>query len=90
MKKSDFEILVYLYVLGSPEFIFDIFRVMSVYMYVCVDVWMCVSEHDSARTLHSTELKFGTNIRGHCRKNPIDFRECRIYSFYTGIQKRIL
>ena len=86
MKKSDFEILVYLYVLGPPEFIFHIFRVMSVCMYV----GMCVSEHDSARTLHSTELKFGTNIRGHCRKNPIDFRECRIYSFYTGIQKRIL
>ena len=39
MKKFDFKILAYLYVLRSPEFMHAIFTVM----YVC----MYVSEHDS-------------------------------------------
>ena len=39
VKKFDFEILTYLYVLRSPEFIYAIFTVM----YVCI----YVSEHNS-------------------------------------------
>lgn len=90
MKKSDFEILVHLYVLGPPEFIFIFLQwCLYVCMCVCTHVCVCVCEHDSARTLRSIELKFGTNIISDCRKNLIDFRECRIYSFYTGIQKII-
>ena len=38
VKKFDFEILTYLYVLTSPEFIYAIFGVM----YVCMCVCMCV------------------------------------------------
>ena len=41
VKKFDFEILTYLYVLRPPEFIYAIFKV--IYVYVC----MYVSEHDS-------------------------------------------
>ena len=51
VKKFDFEILIYLYVLRSPEFIYAIFGVMYVRMCVCVCVcvYVCVyvSEHDS-------------------------------------------
>ena len=43
-KKFDFEILTYLYVLRSLEFIYTIFTVMYECMYVCVRVY--VSEHD--------------------------------------------
>ena len=43
VKKFDFEILTYLYVLKSPEFIYAIFAVI----YVCMCVCMYVSEHDS-------------------------------------------
>ena len=43
VKKFDFEILMYLWVLRSPEFIYAIFMVMYAYVYVC----MYVSEHDS-------------------------------------------
>ena len=35
MKKFDFEILMYLYVLRSPEFIYAIFTVMYVCVCVC-------------------------------------------------------
>ena len=40
MKKFDFEILIYLNVLRSLEFIYAIFT-------VCVSVCVCVSEYDS-------------------------------------------
>ena len=40
--------------------------------------------------MHSIVLKFGTYIIGHHWKKAIDFGECRMYSFFTGIQKRIL
>ena len=43
VRKFDFEILTYLSVLRSPEFIYAIFEVMYVCVYVCV----YVSEHDS-------------------------------------------
>ena len=45
VKKLDFEILIYLYVYMSPEFIYAISSVMYVCMNVCVCVY--VSEHDS-------------------------------------------
>ena len=45
VKKFHFEILTYLYVLRSPEFIYAIFAVMYVCMYVCMCVY--VSEDDS-------------------------------------------
>ena len=35
VRKFDFEILTYLYVLRSPKFIYDIFGVMYVCMCVC-------------------------------------------------------
>ena len=38
VKKFDFEILMYLYILRFPEFIYAIFAVMYVFMCVC----MCV------------------------------------------------
>ena len=44
VKKLDFEILFYLNVLRSPEFIYAIFKVMYVRMCVCVSVCMCVCE----------------------------------------------
>ena len=51
VKKFDFEILTYLYVLRPPKFIYAIFGVMYVCMYVCVCVrmYVCmyVNEHDS-------------------------------------------
>ena len=43
VKKFAFEILTYLYVFMSSEFICAIFMVM----YVCICVYVCVSEHDS-------------------------------------------
>ena len=47
-KAFDFEILMYLYVFTSPEFMYAIFKVMYVCMYVCVCVCACVYviEHD--------------------------------------------
>ena len=44
VKRFDFEILTYLYVFRSPEFIYAIFGVMYVCMCVCVYVcvYMCV------------------------------------------------
>ena len=51
VKNFDFEILTYLYILRSLEFIYAIFEVMYVCMCVCVCVcvYVCVyvSEHDS-------------------------------------------
>ena len=44
MKKFDFEILTYLYVSRSRNFIYAIFTVM----YACMCVRVYVSEHDSA------------------------------------------
>ena len=41
-KKFDFEILTYLYVFRSPEFIYAIFGVMYVCMCVCMCVCLCV------------------------------------------------
>ena len=38
VKKIDFEILTYLYVLKSPEFIYAIFAVM----YACIGACVCV------------------------------------------------
>ena len=40
VKKFDFEILTYLYVLRSIEFIYAIFRVMSACMFVCMFMWV--------------------------------------------------
>ena len=42
VKKFDFEILTYLYVLRTPKFIYAIFRVMNVCMCVSLCVCMCV------------------------------------------------
>ena len=44
VKKFDFEILTYLYVLRSPEFIYAIFGVMYVCVCVCICVCVCVCE----------------------------------------------
>ena len=44
VKKFDFEILTYLYVLMSPEFIYAIFGVMYVCMCVCAYVRACLRE----------------------------------------------
>ena len=41
MKKFDYEILIYLYVLRYSDFIYAIFTVVYVCMYVCVCVCMC-------------------------------------------------
>ena len=38
--------------------------------------------------MHSIELEFGMYITDHRRTNPIDFGECRIYSFFIGVQKK--
>ena len=40
--------------------------------------------------MHSIELKFGMDITGHSQTNPIDFGECRIYTFFCCIQKEFL
>ena len=40
--------------------------------------------------VHSTELKFGMYVTGHCLMNPIDFGECQMYSFFTEVHKRIV
>ena len=40
--------------------------------------------------MHSIELKFGMYIAGHHWTNPIDFGEYQMYSFFTGVQERIL
>ena len=44
----------------------------------------------SIQMVHSTELKFGTCIIGHHLIYCVEFGEFRIYSFFTGAQKRIL
>ena len=44
VKKFDFEILTYLYVLRSPEFMYTIFAVMYVCVYVCMWVNPIASE----------------------------------------------
>ena len=45
----------------------------------------------SIQTVHSIELKFGIyTITGYRRKNTIDFGDCRVYSFFTGVQKSFL
>ena len=44
VKKLDFEILTYLYVLRSSEFIYAIFGVMYICMRVCMCVCVCVCE----------------------------------------------
>ena len=81
VKKFDHEILTYLYVMRSPEFIYDIFMVM----YVCV----YVSEHTS-KPEHSIELKFGMYIIGCRWTNSIDFGECHMHSSFTVVHKRFL
>ena len=78
MKKFDFEIFIYLYVFRSPEFIYAIFAVMY------------ANEHDNVQTVHSIKLKFGMYITGLRRTNFIDFGECQMHSFFTGVQKRFL
>ena len=45
MKKFDFEILTYLYILRPPQFFYAIF--MMIYAFNCVRVCVYVSEHDS-------------------------------------------
>ena len=46
----------------------------------------------SIQTVLSIELKFGMDITGYRRWNPIDFGECKIYSFFfsTAVQKEFL
>ena len=40
--------------------------------------------------MHSIKLKFGMYIAGHRRANPIDFGDCRMYSFFIGEEERVL
>ena len=47
-------------------------------MYVCVHV----SEHYSAKTVHSIELRFGMYITGHRFTYCVDFNEFKIKFFY--------
>ena len=36
----------------------------------------------------SFELKFGMHITDYRRTNSIDFSECRLHSFFTGVTKK--
>ena len=58
VKKFDFEIFTYLYVLRSPEFIYAIFAEMYVCVCVCVYIWVCVYEWTECKK-GSTRLKNG-------------------------------
>ena len=40
--------------------------------------------------VNSIELKFGMYITGQSRTNPIDFGECRMYSFLQEYKKEFL
>ena len=55
-------------------------------MYVCLRK----SKHDSVEGVHSIQLKFDMNITGHRRTNPMDFAECRMHNFFTGVKKKYL
>ena len=63
-------------------------------MFVCVYVFLYVSECDSAETVRLIELKLGMHVTGHRRTNPIDFCKCRLNSFFffflTGVKGKIL
>ena len=84
----NFEILTYLYVLRSHEFIYAIFTViytcMGVYgcmsiLYVCVCMW---ENTIVSKTVYCIEFKFGICITIQSQTNPIDFNKCRVYSFF--------
>ena len=40
--------------------------------------------------VHSIELKFGVYIISHYQMKPIEFGECEIDTFFTGIDKTII
>ena len=84
VKKFDFQILKYLYVLSPLEFIYAIFGVMHVRMCVCAYVCVYVSEHDSIYMVHSIQLKFGMHIKGHRRTNPYDLVKVGLIVFYKS------
>ena len=44
----------------------------------------------SIQTVHLLELKFGMCIINHHQTQPSDFGVCRIYTFFAGVDKRIL
>ena len=49
---------------------------VCMYVYVCmcvpVRVHVCANDHDSVKTMHSIEFKFGMLVTDHRRTNPID------------------
>ena len=69
-KKSDYEILTYLYVFRYPESIYAISKAMTVY--ICA----YVRAYDSI--VHSIELKFGMYIIGHHSTYCVNFGKFRI------------
>ena len=42
----------------------------------------------SIQMVHSIEFKFGMYITGHCQRNPIDFGEYRMNSFFLQGHKK--
>ena len=38
--------------------------------------------------MHSTELKFGMHIKGHCHKSCIDICGSKWYNVFTEMQKK--
>ena len=91
VKKFDFEILTYIYVLRSIEFIYDIFKGMYVCMCLCVFVFVCVLR---VKIVYTIELKVVVYVTDHRLANLIDLSECWMYIytyiFFTKVQKRIL
>ena len=87
VKKINFEILTYLYDLRLPEYINTFFTVMygnnCACVYVCMRLIMIASKR-----CFPIEFNFDMYY-GHCRMNPIESGERRMYSFLTGVQKII-
>ena len=85
MKKYDFDILTYLYVLRAPEFVHTIFTVMYACMCVCMRLIMA-----AFKNVHWIKLKFEIYIIGHQGTNPVDFGEYWMHSLFIGVQKILL
>ena len=84
-KKFDFEILTYLYVLGSPDFIYAIFMVKN----VCMCMWMWVKIIMSKRCIQLSS-NFVCPLQITIGRTLLILVNIGWIVFFTEVQKRIL
>ena len=90
VKKLDFEVLTYLYVFRSPEFLYTIFKMMYVCLYVYVCVCSCVYVRMWVNTIASKRCtRLSSNLvcilQVAVRRTPLIFVNIRILIHY-GLQ----